>query len=113
MEVSIFEGTVQVGVDQFLPSFVSDKANLNIMKSITKGKLHEVLHSFQKAKSPSLYAWLVEFFLSFLGILEEDLLRVVEESRDYRKVLASSNLTFIAFILKKDNPISFEEFCLI
>jgi hypothetical protein len=45
-----------------------------------------------------------------LEVLEEDMLRVIEESRVSRKVLVTFNATFIALIPKLDNPSTFEEF---
>jgi hypothetical protein len=43
--------------------------------------------------------------------MEEDILRVVEESRSSSKVLGSMNSTFIALIPKKNNPEDFEVAC--
>ena len=54
--------------------------------------------------------WFVEIFLGFHDILEEDLIRVIEESRSPMRIIAPFNATFIAFILKFDNPSPFEEY---
>jgi hypothetical protein len=43
-------------------------------------------------------------------MLEEEILRVVEESRISGKVLRALNSTFIALIPKKNDPCSFKDF---
>jgi hypothetical protein len=48
--------------------------------------------------------------LSFYEVIEDDLLRVVEESRSKGKVLGVFNSTFIALIPKKDKLVSFDDF---
>jgi len=46
-------------------------------------------------------------------MLEEELLRIVEESRFSGKILGSLNATFIALIPKRKDPSSFEDYRLI
>eukprot|EP01018_Ginkgo_biloba_P020280 Gb_31029 [translate_table: standard] len=60
----------------FFPSFVSEEDNRRMMEEVSKDELKEVLDSFQKDKRPRLDGWLVEFFLGFLEVIEEELLRV-------------------------------------
>ncbi|KAH9305253.1 hypothetical protein KI387_009657, partial [Taxus chinensis] len=50
-------------------------------EALPKKEEKEVIHSFQKDKSPYPNGWHVEFYLSFCELLEEDLLGVEEESR--------------------------------
>jgi hypothetical protein len=54
-----------------------------------------VLHSFQKYESHGLDGWSVEIFLWFYDLYEEDLLRVIEESRVSGRILVSDDTTFI------------------
>jgi len=54
-----------------------------------------------------------EFFLGFNDVIEEDLMRVIEESISSRRTLASFNATFIDLIPKYNNPSSFDEYMLI
>jgi hypothetical protein len=54
--------------------------------------------------------WLTKLFLGFYDIIEEYLLRVIEESRVSNKMLETFDTTFIALIPKIYNPSSFEGF---
>jgi hypothetical protein len=51
----------------------------------------------------------MEFFIGFYDLIEEDLIRVIEEVKGIRKVLRAFNSTFIALIPKKDKSRSFDE----
>jgi hypothetical protein len=88
----------------FFLSFVLEEDNGILMEEVSKAELKDVLHRFQKDKSPSPDGWLVEFFLGFYEIIGDDLLRVIEESRTSGRVLATFNSTFIALIPKSNNP---------
>jgi hypothetical protein len=94
----------------FFLSFVFKEDNENLMENISKERLQEVLHSFQKDKSPRPDGWAWEFFLGFYEVLEEDLLEVVKESKAYGKIPAAYKTTFIALIPKLDSPTNFEEY---
>jgi hypothetical protein len=80
------------------------------MENISKEEIWEILHSIQKEKSLGLDGWLVEYFIGFYEVLEQDLLRVVEESRASGKILVAYNTTFIALIPKSNSPVGFEEY---
>jgi hypothetical protein len=47
----------------------------------------------------------MEFFLGFYDMLEGDLLRIVEESRQSGKIIGALNSTFIALIPKAKTPL--------
>jgi hypothetical protein len=49
----------------------------------------------------------VEIFIGFYDLLEDDLIRVIEEVKSSSKVLGIFNVTFLALIPKNDNPKSF------
>ena len=51
-----------------------------------------VLHYFYKDKSLRGYGSPVEFFFGFYALLEEDLLRVIEDSRNYGRILFNLNI---------------------
>jgi hypothetical protein len=80
------------------------------LEEVIKYELQEVLHSFRKDKIPSLDGWPIEFFLGFYELLEDDVLRVTKESRINGKILVDFNSTFIAFIPKEVNLVSYEEY---
>jgi len=68
-----------------------------------------VLTPFQKDKSLVLDGWIVELFIGFYELLEEDLLQVLEESMVSSKVIGDFNSTFLALIPKNDNPSYFDD----
>jgi hypothetical protein len=96
-------------VAKIFPRFFDNEMNSIMDSQVTKNELKFVLGSFKKAKSPSLNGWTVEFYIGFYEFLEEELLRVIEESRRVGKVLGAKNATFIALIPKKNDPITFED----
>jgi hypothetical protein len=73
-------------------------------------ELQSVFNSFKRNKSPGPDGWPLEFFIGFFEKLEEELLRVIEELRRSRRMLAAFNATFIALIPKSDNHTSFGEY---
>jgi len=46
---------------------------------VTKDDLISILQSFKKDRSPRLDGWRDEFFIGFFEIINDDLLRVLEE----------------------------------
>jgi hypothetical protein len=97
-------------VVRLFPRFFNDEMNEIMESEVTKEELKVVLGTFKKAKSPSLDGWTMEFFLRFYDFLEDELLRVIEESRRFGKMLGALNATFIALILKKNDPSTFDDF---
>jgi hypothetical protein len=97
-------------VVRIFPRCFDQRMNEELEVEVTKEELKAILYTFKKAKSPRPNGWTVEFYLGFYDLLEVELLRVIEESRLYRKVLGALNSTFIALIPKKSDPNSFEDF---
>jgi hypothetical protein len=91
-------------VAYLFPSFINQVGNDHLMVEVTKDELLGVLHSFQKDKILGLYGLPIVFYLECFEFLGNDLLKVVEYSRDTRKILAAFNTNFIALILKSNNP---------
>jgi hypothetical protein len=54
--------------------------------------------------------WTLEFYIEFLDLLVDELLRVGEESRTLGRIYGAINATFIALIPKKSNPLTFNDF---
>jgi hypothetical protein len=130
-KVSSFEGMACIGkeyfqslfkVDQrvsmvdivrmalFFPRFVGEDENISLIEEVTEEELKEVLHSFQKDKSPGPDGWTIEFFIGLYELIGADILRVVEESRTEGHMHAPFKSTFIALILKYDDPSSLDDF---
>jgi hypothetical protein len=99
-----------VKVAQFFPRFVEEEENSFLMKEITEKELLEVLHSFQKDKSPGPDDWTIEFFLGCYEIIGTYLLKMVEDTRISGRIPQSLNSTFIALTPKTDNPETLDEF---
>jgi len=53
---------------------------LKILEEVSKEELKEVLHIFQKDKE-SWFGWvLIEFFIGFYKVIEDDPMKVIQES---------------------------------
>eukprot|EP01018_Ginkgo_biloba_P022601 Gb_35090 [translate_table: standard] len=76
--------------------------NQMLMEEVSKDELQIVLTSFKKDKSLGPDGWTIEFYSGFYDLLEEDLLRVIEEVKNSGKVSRSLNATFLDLIPKKD-----------
>lgn len=81
-----------------------------LIQEVTLGELEDTLKCFNKDKIPGPDGWSIEFYLAFFELIGPDLLRVVEESRVSGRMEAAISSTFIALILKVDNPSTFAEF---
>jgi len=77
---------------------------------VSKEELEATIKWFKKDKSPGLDGWTIEFYISFFEILGDDLLKIVEDYRRSGRISPAIKSTFIALILKFDNPSSFNDF---
>ena len=84
--------------------------NAELTKEITEEEVNLILHSFQKGKSLGLDGFTLEFFLGFYDLLKKDILEVVKESQNSRKVLGMMNSAFLTLILKKQKAQTFDDF---
>ena len=73
-------------------------------------EIKDVLAMFKRDKSPSLDGWIVEFFTTFIYLVGEDLVEMIEESRKLGSVTGSLNSTFLALIPKENKPTNFRDF---
>ena len=83
------------------PRVITEEMDDGITKDILEEEITQVLHSFQKGKSPGPNGFTLEFFLGIYDLIKKDILAVVQESRKSRKVLGSMNNTFIALIIQE------------
>lgn len=130
-KVSSFEGLEKLGVEHFqtlykaqagstleeiiqleqhFPQFAKVEENYELMGEVLIEELKEILHSFQKDKSPGPDGWPIEFYLGFFDLLGEYLLEVVEESRKYGIIYTPINATLIALIPKVEKCAVFDDF---
>lgn len=80
------------------------------MMKVTKEELGAAIKWFKKDKSPGPYGWTIEFYIDFFDILGDDLLKIVEDYRRSGRISPAIESTFIALILKSNNPSSFNDF---
>ena len=73
----------------FFQRMISDEMNEEMTKEITEEEIRHTLQSFQKGKSPGPDGFTLEFYLGFYDLLKKDLLEVVRESQESKKVLGS------------------------
>ena len=95
---------------RLFPSFISAEESESFTCQISSAEVEAALKSFKKDKSLGPDGWPVEFYLDFFEILGPDLVKVVESSKREGRVAPSLNSTFIAFISRKEKPISFADF---
>lgn len=94
----------------FFPRFVNEEEIRALMDEVTEEEPKEVIHIFQKYKSPSPNGGTIDLFIGLYDIIEKDILKVVDELRINGHIHAPLNAIFIALIPKKDNPQSLEDF---
>jgi len=113
---NLFKANTQATIEevvrlaQMFPGFVNEEDNQKLNAEVSEEELKETLSSFQKDRSPGPDGWTIEFFQELYEILGNDILRVVEDSRQSGRIPASINSTFIALIPKTDNPSSLDDF---
>jgi hypothetical protein len=73
-------------------------------------EIKAVLSLFKKDKSPGPDGWTVEFFSHFFDLVGDDLLEMVEESRQRGIIVGSINSTFLSLIPKANKPTNFGDF---
>lgn len=99
-----------VQIAQFFPSFVDQADNQRLMMEVSEKELLDILHSFQKDKSPSSDGWAIEFFPGCYETLGDELRWVLNESRLSGCIHRPFNSTFLALIPKSDLPASLDEY---
>ena len=76
-------------------------------KKVSKEELKDVLvvlAYFRKDESMRLEVCTMEFFIGFNDLLEQELLRLMDDIKRLGKDLRAFNSTFISLIPKKDSP---------
>ena len=90
------------------PRDITKDMNDELTKDILEEEITQVLHSFQKGKSPGPDGFTLEFFIGLYDLIKKDILVVVHESRKSGKVLGGMNSTLISLIPKKQKCEAFE-----
>jgi len=94
----------QLAIIKEYPRIFSEEAGLRIVDLVTIYELLATLKGFIVSKISGSDDWTVEFFLAFFDLLGNELLEVVEESRQKGRVVGALNATFLPLIPKRDKP---------
>jgi len=97
-------------ITEVLPRFVEIEEMESLTKPVLLGELESTLEFFNKDKSPSPDGWPMEFYSTFIELIDFDLLLANEECRITCRMYAGFNLTFLALIPKVDKPLAFDDF---
>lgn len=87
---------------------VEDAETLNELVAL--GEIEVALKCFKRDKSSGLDGWPMEFYLTFFYHIRLDLLLVIEDYILSGRMYEGFNLTFLSFIPKDDNPLSFDDY---
>ena len=93
-----------------VPRYFSDEESDDVGKHISLKEVENTVGMMPRDKSPGPDGWKQELFQHFFDIMGNDLLFVVEESRQTGRVYGSLNATFVALIPKECKPASFNDF---
>ena len=81
------------------PFFYLTRGEVFFTSQITLVEVERALNSFKKYKSPGPDGFPVEFFLAFFDLLGDEIVNLVEDSRQFGRVKPSLNSTTIALSL--------------
>lgn len=79
-------------------------------KEIALEEVEKTLELFAKEKSPGPDGWTVELFLHFFDMMGDEILQMVEYTREQGHVSGALNATFITLIPKVSDPKTFGDF---
>lgn len=85
---------------RLFPRIIDVDMNAKLEKEVLKEEIKSVLNYFKRSKIPMCDGWTIEFFLGFYDLMVDDVHGMVEEYRDFWKVLGVLNSNFIALIHK-------------
>jgi hypothetical protein len=66
---------------------VSEDEAETLFKPVTLEEIKSALENFKKERSPGPDGWTTEFFIFFFDLVGEDLLEMVEDSKEKRTTL--------------------------
>ena len=91
---------------QHIPKLVTCQDNHNLNRPVSEEEVSEVIKEMKSGKAPGPDRFNVDFFKAFWDTVNQDILEVVEDSRQHKKVLKALNATFIVLIPKKENAMT-------
>ena len=93
-----------------VPSFVSNRENIDLMMPFSEKEIVEVIWAMESNKAPRPDGYSIQFFTVCWPIIKSDLLRMVLAFQRIVKLGGCTNSTFLALIPKDINPSSFDRF---
>eukprot|EP00253_Pinus_taeda_P004744 PITA_04744 len=93
-----------------IPKLVTREDNYNLNRPVNEEEVSEVIKEMQNRKAPGLDGFNVDFFKACWSIVKQDILNVVEDSRNNRTILKAFNTAFISLIPKQDNAMTADRF---
>lgn len=83
-----------------IPKLVTRNDNYNLNRHVNEEEVSEVIKDMQNGKAPSLDGFNVDFFKACWGIVKQNILDMVQDSRKNRTILKVLNTSFLSLIPK-------------
>eukprot|EP00253_Pinus_taeda_P031947 PITA_31947 len=99
-----------INIAGHFPRFVNEEEAENLFDLVTPEELESTIKWFKKDGSLGPDRWTIEFYIAFYELINNDLLRVIEECRASGTMYNVINSTFIALIPKSNSPSSFDDY---
>eukprot|EP00253_Pinus_taeda_P017896 PITA_17896 len=93
-------------ITQHIPKLVTSEDNHNLNRPVSEEEVSEVIKLMQNGKASGPDGFNVDFFKACWDTVKQDILEVVEDLRQHKKVMKALNVTFIDLIPKKENSIT-------
>lgn len=93
-------------ITQYIPIFITNEDNHNLNMPVSEEDVSEVIKEMQNEKEVGLDGFNVDFFKAYRDTVKLNILKVVEDSRQHKRVLKALNTTFIALIPKMENIVT-------
>ena len=102
-------------ITDMIPRTVTRENNEMLLKSVSMQEVEEVIHQMAIGKAPGPDGFTLNFFHHFWDLIKEEVLEIVEESRNKRGIFKDFNATFLTLIPKEvgvDSPDKFRPIAL-
>jgi len=93
-----------------MPRYFTEEESDEVSKAVSRVELEKVINEMPKDKSLGPDGWTQEFFSAFFELVNDDLLRVIEESRINGRAEGSLNSTFVSLIPNESSPSSLSNY---
>lgn len=100
-------------IDKFtmhIPKLFTSEDNHNPNRPVSEEEVSEVIKEMQSEEAPSPDCFNVDLFKACWDTVKQDILEVVEDTRQHKKVFKALNATFISVIPKKENDMTVDGF---